>query len=171
MAKYLANSSGKLTEVHSINVSAGAGDANKIIETDASGKLDVSFLPVGIGAEVSVMPSSENFAGGDWLNIYNNTGVANARKADATTNTKPCDGFTLSAVTSPANVTVYGLSQKNTAVTGYTVAADYWLGTTAGLAVTTAPSAAGNIVQLLGKPISATAMILENTKFYYTLVA
>lgn len=166
MAKYFANTAGKLKEVQPITTSAGVGDANKIVQTDSAGRFDISLMPVGIGAEVSIMPSSENLIAGDFVNIYLNAAAANARKADATANTKPASGFVLANVTSPANATVYGISTKNTALSALTIGSEYYLATTAGTITTTAPSATGNVVQFLGKSESATAMVYSGRGTY-----
>jgi hypothetical protein len=168
MAKYMADVLGKLTEVQPIIVSSGASDAAKIVQTDSSGKIDISLLPAGVGAEVSVLPSFENLTAGNFVNLFNNAGYVNARKADATTNTKNAHGFTLATVTAPANGTIYGISTKNTALSGLTLGADYWLSTTAGGITTTAPSATGNYVQELGTSESTTAMVFSNVKFGWT---
>lgn len=164
--KYIANNGGKLKEVSSIQSSAGAGDAGKIPALDSAGLLDVSMMPAGVGAEVVVAASSENLAAGDFVNLYNNGGTINVRKADATTNAKPADGFVLANVTSPANATVYLVSGQNTALTSLTVGADYWLSTTPGAVTATAPSATGNIVQRLGKARSTTAVIFEQQDYF-----
>lgn len=170
MAKYFADVSGKLVETQPITTSVGAGDAAKIVQTDASGRLDISVMPAGVGAEVSVLPTSESLVAGNFVNIYNSAGVATARKADATTNAKPAQGFTLAAVTSPSNATVYGISTKNTALTGLTPGNDYWLSTTPGGVAIAAPQAAGNFVQELGTSESASAMVLSNVKFGWTKI-
>lgn len=166
MAKYIANNAGKLKEVQPITTSAGVADANKVAQTDSTGRFDVSLMPVGIAAEVTIVPSSENLAAGDFVNLYDNAGAVNARKADATTNAKPADGFVLAAVTSPADATVYRVSQTNTARTGMTLGVDHYLSTTAGGVTTTAPSATGNIVQRLGKPSSATSIVFDSTSYF-----
>lgn len=164
--KYFFNNAGKIKEKASIQSSAGVGDAGKIPALDSAGLLDVSMMPAGVSAEVVVAASSENLTAGNFVNLYDNAGTINVRKADATNNTKPADGFVLVNVTSPANATVYLISAKNTAVSGLTVGADYWLGTTAGGIVSTAPSTAGNIIQRLGKAKSATELIFENQDYY-----
>ena len=103
--KYLTNNAGTITEVASLQSSAGAGDAGKIPALDAAGRLDNSMMPSGIGADTASVTSSENLAAGDLVNIWNSTG-AKVRKADATTAGKEAHGFVLSAVTSPAAATV-----------------------------------------------------------------
>ena len=150
------NASGVLdaTIVNSKTTSAGAEDSGKLPALDAAGRLDTSFMPTGIGADTSSIVSSENLAAGDLVNIWNNTGTANVRKADATTAGKEAHGFVLSAVTSPAAATVY-FEGSNTGVTGLTPGPQF-LATTAGLCTATAPSAAGNVVQRVGFATSAT---------------
>lgn len=164
--KYLANSSGKIKEVQPVTTSAGAGDSGKLVGLDSTGRWDISTMPVGVGAEVVVAASSENLTAGNFVNLYSNAGTINVRKADATDNTKVANGFVLANVTSPANATVYLISNTNTAVAGLTVGSDYYLNTTAGAISATAPSASGNIVQRLGKATSATTLIFENQDYF-----
>jgi hypothetical protein len=166
--------------VNSKNTSAGAGDAgklpalnasgilddtiinatvtssaNKIPKLDGSGKLDVTLMPVGIGADTTVITTSEALAAGDFVNVWNSTG-AKARKADATTAGKHAMGFVLTAFGSGAAATVY-FEGTNTQVTGQTPG-DVYLATTAGTATTTAPSGTGNVVQAIGVATSATSI-------------
>jgi hypothetical protein len=156
--KYIINNAGVLTEVAAIQTSLGAADAGKIPALDPSGRFDTSMMPVGVAPEVDVMPASENLAAGDLVNIWTNAGVANARKADATTAGKEAVGFVLAAVTAPANATVYRASQSNTQVSGLTPGAKYFLSTTAGGITATAPSGSGNVVQSIGTAINATTL-------------
>ncbi len=165
--KYLRNLAGKVVELEALVTSAGVGDAGKIVATDSTGRLDISLMPVGVGAEVSIVATSENLTSGNFVNFHNSTGIK-ARKADASVNTKPAIGFVLANVTSPANATVYPISNKNTALSALTVGTEYYLSTTPGAVTDTAPSAAGNIVQRLGTAESATEMVFNNT-FYYEL--
>jgi hypothetical protein len=116
------------------------------------------MMPVGVAPEVDVIPASENLAAGDIVNIWTNSGVANARKADATTTGKEAIGFVLAAVTAPANATVYRTSQSNTQLSGLTPGAKYFLSTTAGGITTTAPSGSGNVVQGVGTAINETTL-------------
>ena len=153
--KYLTNNAGTITEVASLQSSAGAGDAGKIPALDAAGRLDNSMMPSGIGADTASVTSSENLAAGDLVNIWNSTG-AKVRKADATTAGKEAHGFVLSAVTSPAAATVY-FEGSNTGVTGLTPGPQF-LSTPAGVATATAPSGAGNVVQRVGFATAAAAL-------------
>lgn len=152
---YIYNNTGTLTEKRAIQTSAGAGDAGKIPAVDAAGRLDTSFMPVGIAADTASIVSSENLAAGDFVNIYNSTG-AKVRKADATTVGKEAHGYVIAAVTSPAAATVY-FEGTNAFVTGQTPG-PVFLSTTAGLTTATAPSASGNVVQRVGFATAATAV-------------
>lgn len=151
---------GVLTEIRGLQSSAGAGDAGKIPALDDTGRLDTSMMPVGIGAETKTVLASENLAAGDWVNLYDNSGTMNARKADATSAGKPADGFVLAAVTSGNNAVVY-TDGINTQVSGLTAGGNVFLGTTAGAGVQTAPSGGGNVVQRVGKALSATEVVFE----------
>lgn len=165
--KFLRNLAGKIVELEALLTSAGAGSAGLIPSLDGTGRLDISFMPLGVGAEVSVIASSENLAAGDFVNFHNSSGIK-VRKADASSNAKWAAGFVSASTLSGANATVYGLSNKNSNLTGMTVAADQWLSTTPGQLTATAPSGAGQLVQRLGVAESATEMVLSNL-FYYEL--
>lgn len=162
--KYLYNNAGTPTERAATTASAGAADAGKIPGLDAAGRLDNSMMPVGLGADTSVVTASEALAAGDFVNIWNNTG-AKARKADATTASKEAHGFVLASVANGAAATVY-FEGSNTQVTGQT-AGNVFLSTTPGLATSTAPSAAGNAVQRIGVATSATNI---NTEFQTPII-
>lgn len=150
---------GVITEVFGVQTSAGAGNAGDIVALDDTGRLDNSMMPVGIGADTAVIAASESLAAGNWVNVWNDTGTAKVRKADATTAGKEVHGFVLSAVTSGNPATVY-FEGTNTQVTGQTPGPVY-LQTTAGTGGTTIPSASGNVVQQIGVAVSATAVNFE----------
>lgn len=157
--KYIYNNAGTLTEKASIQSSAGAGDAGKIPALDAAGRLDTSMMPTGIGADTASVLASENLTAGNFVNIYNNGGTANCRKADATTTGKEANGFVLSAVTSGQQATIY-FEGSNTQVAGATPG-NVFLATTAGASTPTAPSSSGNVVQRIGVATSATSINVE----------
>jgi len=157
MAKYLSQVNGALSEVATNQTSSGAGDANKIPSLDSTGKLDMTMMPVGLGAETDSIVASENLAAGDMVNFWNSTGIK-VRKADASSN-KPAHGFVLAAVTSGENATVYRVSQLNNQLTGMTIGATQFLSTTAGGRQETSPTVAGQIIQILGVAKSATELI------------
>lgn len=156
---YLDNAAGTLQQKRATQTSAGAGDAGKIPALDAAGKLALTMMPVGVAAETSTVASSENLVAGDYVNIWNNAGTPNVRKADATAAGKEAHGFVLAPVTSPAAALVYH-EGTNTSVTGQT-GGNVFLSTTPGLGTATAPSGLSNVVQRLGVAVSATAVSFE----------
>lgn len=188
--KIIKNSSGTLTEEAALTTSAGAGDADripalnangvldlsitngkvisagaadsgKLAALDASGRLDTTVMPPGIGADTASITASEALAAGDLVNIWNNAGTANARKADGSTSGKEAHGFVLSAVSNGAAATVY-FEGTNTQCTGLTPGGQFLSASTPGKSVAAAPSASGNVVQRVGFAISATAMNFQS---------
>ncbi len=155
--KYIALVSGRKQEVEGTVTSAGAGDAGEIVALDSTGRLDVTVLPVGVGPDVKVHPSSENLAAGEFVNIWNDGGTLKVRLADATASGKEADGYVLANVTSPANATVY-FGGINTQMSGLTLGAHYYLDDTPGGVTATPLSGSGNVSQYLGKAISATEL-------------
>lgn len=155
------NASGVLdaTIINAKNASAGAADAGKIPQLDGAGRLSATMMPVGFGDDTTTLTTTEALAAGDFVNVWNSTG-AKVRKADATTAGKEAHGFVLAAAASGASATVY-FEGTNTAVTGATPGLVF-LATTAGGATSTAPSAAGNVVQRIGFAISATAINFQS---------
>lgn len=159
-SKFLALVSGRIREVIATVVSTGAGDDGKIVALDSTGRLDNSVMPVGIGTETKLIQASENLAAGDVVNIWNSAGQFRVRKADATTVGKEAHGFVLAVVTSGANANVY-LEGTITGLTGL-VPGKYYLSTTPGQVVATAPSASGNVVQVVGTAVSASELTFES---------
>ena len=88
------------------------------------------------------------------------TGTAKARKADATTAGKEANGFVLSAVTLGNNATVY-FDGTDTQLSSLTPGAVYYLATTAGGVTDTPPSGSGNVLQRVGRALSATELTFE----------
>lgn len=158
--KYLYNNGGAITEKEAKASSAGAGDAGKIPALDGTGRLDNSMMPIGMGADTKDLPASEGLSGGDFVNVWLDGATVKVRKADATTAGKEADGFVLEAVESGATATVY-FEGTNTARSGLTAGTEYFLSATAGGAVATAPSGSGNVVQRIGKALSATEISFE----------
>lgn len=158
-SKYIKQVNGVLTEQAATQVSAGAGDAGKILALNEQGKLDNSVLPTGIGADTAAVQASEDLAAGEYVNIYNDAGTPKCRLADATTAGKEAHGFVLAAVTPGNSATVY-FEGTNNQVTG-AVPGPVFLGTTAGGFSAAAPSSAGNIVQRIGIATSATSINVE----------
>lgn len=145
---------GKLTQVEATVISAGAGDAGEVVALDASGKLDPSVLPVGVGPDVKAILASEAIGAGKYVNIYDNGGTANIRLAD-NSNSRPAHGFVKDAVANAAIGTVY-FEGANDDLTGLTSGARYYLGTAGGVTITPPVFPAATIHQLVGSAISAT---------------
>lgn len=141
--------------------SGGVGSEDKIPSLDANGRLDQTMMPTGIGADTANITASEALAAGDFVNVYDNGGAPNVRKADATTNGKPAHGFVKSAVASAASATVY-FAGSNDAVTG-AIGGVVYLSTTAGGFTSTPPSATDNLVQRIGVATSATNVNFQRT--------
>lgn len=147
------------TEVEAKTSSAGAGDAGKIVALNGSGVLDSTMMPPGIGADAKTFTASEAIAAGDIVNIHDSSG-AKVRKADATTSGKHAVGFAQSAISNGASGTVT-FEGVLTGLSGLTIGAHYYLGTTAGSITATPPSGSGNVVQRIGTAISATEISFE----------
>lgn len=156
------------TLVTAITTSAGASDADKILATNAAGVLDPTFLPPGIGADAKSIIASETLTAGDFVNIHDNTGTANVRKASAVDGTKPAHGFVLDNTTATNAVTVF-FEGANSALTGLTSGTQYVLSKTTPGGVTAIGSfvpAVGNIVQPLGAASGATEINAQISNTY-----
>lgn len=150
---FLTLISGVQTLVNAIIASTGAADANKIIATNADGRIDPSFLP-----GIKTFEADEALAAGDFVNIYNNSG-AKVRKASGS-GAIEAHGFVLSAYLATETAEVY-LVGTNDAAGVFPVGSKIWLSTTtAGAATNVAPAITdGHIVQVLGYATSATSDI------------
>lgn len=158
--RYVSSIAGQLTEVEAKTTSAGVADAGKIIALNAQGDLDASMMPPGIVADVAPLPATENISAGDYVNIYDASGTASIRLADGSAVGKEAHGYVLDAVTSGNTGTVY-FEGTNNQVTGQTVGRVFLSATTPGKTTSTAPTAAGHIVQRLGVAYSATEINTE----------
>lgn len=161
--KYIYNNAGRLTEKAGTQT-GGAGSANKIVALNAAtGLLDVSMMPVGIGPEVFVTVCSEALAAGDFVNLWLTSGATKARKADSTTAGKEADGFVLAVSSNPGDPATVYLEGINNQLSTMTLGAKQYL-STAGARTETAPSGSGNVVQLLGKADSASEMYFSQNE-------
>lgn len=158
--KYLSNNAGTLTEVAATQTSAGAADAGKIGALDAAGRWALEMMPSGVAPDVATITASEALAAGDLVNVWDNAGAFNVRKADASTSGKEANGFVLAAVSSSAPAIVY-FAGPNTQVTGLTPGVRFLSATTPGGTVSAAPSGTGKVVQRVGIATSATSLNFE----------
>jgi len=159
--KYLDIVNGVPTQKAAVVASAGASDADELVKLDGNGLLDESMMPLGIGADTASILASENLVAGDLVNIWQDAGISKIRKADATTIGKEANGFVTASVTAAALGSVY-FEGKNEQLSGLTIGATLFLSTvTAGAVSSTPPAGSGNVVQQVGKVISATSMSFE----------
>lgn len=160
MGDYLKLSGGVPADTNANVTSAGAGDAGRIVKLDASGKLDMTLLPAGLGSETRSMQASEALAAGDLVNIWN-SGGPRMRKADATSAGKEAHGFVLSAIASGASGTLYPEENVVSGLSGLTPGARQFLSATAGGRTETVPATGGQVAQIVGVALSATEMLFR----------
>jgi len=142
-----------------VNTSAGAGDAGKLPKLDAAGKLDSTMMPAGVELQTRSVPTSDNLAAGDIVNLWQNAGTTTARKAVASDTGKQAHGYVMSATTAPAAATVF-FGGTISGLSGLTPGPQF-LSATAGRATATCPSTGGYIAQNLGYAPSATELIFK----------
>jgi len=162
--KYLERdaASGRMKEVESKDASAGAADAGSVVALNAAGEVDGSMLPAGIGANSLSVVAFEDLAANDLVEIFDNAGTPNARKASAAAATqRPATGYVTSAVLAGSNIDVF-FDGRNGGQTGLTPGQRVYLSTsTPGEVQTTPPSGTGNLSQFVGKAVSATEFNFE----------
>lgn len=158
--RFISLVNGIKTAITAVDRSTGVADGGKIVATDpTTGKLDMSLMPSGLGAETdTVVADVDGLTAGDMVNLYSNGGTMTARRADATAEGKPAMGFVVADVNAANNAVVHRANQTVTGLTGLVVGNEYYLATTAGLITDTAPSANGNSVQSVGIAMSTTSL-------------
>lgn len=154
--KYQSLINGRETMVEATVVSGGAGNSGDIIALDSSGRIDISVLPVGVGPDVSSILASEALNSGDYVNIYDNAGTPNVRKADAT-NDRPAHGFVRDAFSAASNAIVY-FEGPNDDRSGLTPGSRYYLAA-AGSITSTPPSSPTYVIhQFVGIAVNTTTI-------------
>ena len=119
--------------------------------TDGPGLEQVEIID-----DITVLPASEALTAGEFVQVFDDGGTGKVRKA---TNDDPdlhAEGFVLADVPVDVDAAVYR-SGDNGWLTGLTVGADYYLGAD-GEVTATKPTGSGELVQHLGKAVSATSM-------------
>lgn len=156
------NASGVLdsTILNGTVASSGVPSAGKTPLLDGTGRLDQSTMPVGIVPETGSIVASEALSDGDFVNVWNNAGTPNVRKADGSTTGKEAHGYVLAAVASAGTALVY-FEGANTHLSGLTAGPRYLSTTVPGGTQSTAPTGAGQIVQQLGVAFSSTALTFD----------
>lgn len=161
--KLLYREGGETKQYKPVQASAGSADAGKVPALNSEGKIDDSMLD--IGEQSLPVPASEALGAGKFVNLWSDAGTLKARLAD-NSNGRPAHGFVKGAVAPAATATVFPLDAVNTALTGLTVGASYYLGTAGGV-ITPALDAsddgnAGAIDQKLGMAKSATELVTDD---------
>jgi len=166
MAKFIKiNSVGSFEEEETAAV-GGASSANKVPALDGDGKLELTMMPSGIGADTDEIVTSEIIAAGDFVNIWNDGGTAKVRRASADVIGKRAHGFVLSGFASGATALVY-YEGPNNQVSGLTPGATYFLDHANPGKVIVAASlsfTSGHIVQEVGVVVNATKINVEISK-------
>lgn len=158
--KYLQLGSAGVEEKAATDSSAGVANAGDVVALDSTGKLPLNMLPSGIGPATKSIVASEAITAPALVNIWNDTGTAKIRKADAATN-KPANGFILASVASAASADVY-FEGEVTGMSGLT-AGKVWLSATVpGATQVAIPTTAGHIAQSVGWATSATTIDFES---------
>ncbi|MFI8479630.1 hypothetical protein ACIGCM_03575 [Pseudomonas sp. NPDC078700] len=157
---FLARVAGRTRQIIATVISAGAGSAGDIVALDDAGKLDVSVLPLGIGANVVNAVASEAIGAGKFVELWSDAGTLKMRLAD-NSNNRPAWGYVKAAVASAASGTAYRLNTVNANLSGLTPGGDYWLGTAGGVidAALDPETDIGKMDQYLGKALSATEVV------------
>lgn len=157
---YLNTVLGRRVQKRATLASAGTADAGKIPRLGSDGKLHASVMAAGTGQDVKPILASENLSIG-LVNFYNNAGVTNVRKADASAPGKEANGYVLSAWTSGQTADVF-MEGTLSGLSGMTPGARQYLSaTTPGARTETAPTGAGQVVQFVGHALSATELSFE----------
>lgn len=167
--KVLRRVNGKTQQYTPATSSAGSADGGKIVALGTDGKIDPSMYIAGASATRPVL-ASEAIGVGKFVNFHMVGAALNMRLAD-NSNGRPAHGFCIAAVASGVTGAVSPLDAVNSALTGLTIAGDYYLGTAGGaLAVPldAATATAGSIDQKLGVAISATE--LETGDYDYVVL-
>lgn len=151
--QFITLENGKRVLRTAIGTSAGAADANKIVQTDASGKIDPTLLP---DLDSATKVAGEALSAGDFVHILDTTGEI--VKADAT-NGRPAHGFVKDAIAAAASGVV-NFEGTNAGLSGLTPGKRYYLDA-AGAVTLTPKSASGELHQYLGTSCSATEITTE----------
>lgn len=152
------SASGKQEEIIATVTGGTVTEAGDIVALDGTGRLSATIMPVGVAADTYSGTAAEALTAGDFVYVNSSGGVA---KASAASGGYDADGFVITSVSSGAAALVC-LEGRNTALTGLTVGARYYLsGSTAGAVTATPVTGAGKRHQYIGKAITATTISFE----------
>lgn len=112
------------------------------------------------GVTRTSLEATETIPAASFVHIHSSGGEAKLRLADASDGTRPADGYCELAIASGSDgVVVFGRSLVISGLTGLTPGIEQWLSLTAGGTTEVVPSADGNLIQRLGKALTATTML------------
>lgn len=135
------------TTIKTVNGSSLLGAGNLVIEGGGGGLATFDVV------------AAEALAAGDFVNIYTDTGVAKARKADGGAAKRKAHGFVEASVLVSATASVTPLGGSTSALTGLTPGAEYFLSTvTPGAVQLALPNSSNTLRQALGVAVSATQL-------------
>lgn len=162
---FLARVAGVTKQIIAIVASTGVTDAGKIIATDSSGRIDTSFMPLGVGVQTVAAPATDSLSAGNLVNFWSDGSVFSVRLAD-NSNGRPADGFVTAAYSIAETVAVYPLDGVNANLAGLTEGASYWLDTAGGVTMTpldeTDVANTGKISQYIGIAKSSTELVTDD---------
>ena len=111
-----------------------------------------------LGPDTATLVAKEAVAAGAFVNVVLDSGTLKVQNADNSAAGKQADGFVLTAQPTPGQSALVYFNGINNALSGLTpLGAKVYLGTV-GASVTTPPSSSGNVVQYLGKILTATSI-------------
>lgn len=123
-----------------------------------------TYTPAGVVAatdgSTQQITASENLTAGELVNLWSDAGALAIRKADATDDTKPANGFVKVAVTSGDVGVFFTDGQQDAGFSGLTPGATYYLAVGGGITVTP-PAVSGNGLQSVGVAMSATTLLYQ----------
>lgn len=137
------------------NQTGGSGAENAIAAYDSTGRVPLAAMPVGIVPDSQALLAGEALTAGDYCYINSSDEIV---RASAAPGGHEATGFVLasSALADPATIYFEG---RNTAHTGLTPGARYFLSATVPGGVTTTPVVGtGKMHQQIGNAASATEM-------------
>lgn len=153
--KFIGIVAGIETEIIPLTTSTGAADANRIMRTGADGRLDISLMALNLTADCVTANAFETLAAGAFCYSRADGTIANASGA---VGGHSATGFVLAGATAGQAATLF-FEGRNTALTGITIDAIYFLSdTTPGGVTLVAPSTTGKICQRLGTGVTATSI-------------
>jgi hypothetical protein len=166
--RFITREGGENKSIKATTQSTGASNAGEIIAANSAGKLDESFLPAGVGPDLTIVDSTEALGAGSFVNLFASAGVLKARLADNASG-RPANGYVREAVDADAQATIYPLDSTNAELTGLTPGAKYWLGTAGGVTAVALDASddanANKIDQYLGIAKSATELVTTDDSY------